>query len=78
MKSQLNIDQNTCFQTIVKRVTDDLQTAHFYLQGPGETSKTFLYKTLYYHFHSQGKKVLCVALTEIAGLLLPDGRTSHS
>jgi hypothetical protein len=78
IKSQLNVDQKACFQTIVNRVTDDPQTAHFYLQGLGGTSKTFLYKTLYYHFHSQGKKVLCVASTGIAGLLLPDGRTSHS
>jgi hypothetical protein len=63
---------------IVNRVTDDLQTAYFYLQGLGRTSKTFLYKTLYYHFYSQEKKVLCVAFTRITGLLLPNRRTSHS
>ena len=59
-------------------ITDDSQTAHFYLQGPGRTGKTFLYKTLCYYYRGQGKVVLYVALTGIAALLLPDRRTSHS
>jgi hypothetical protein len=78
MREQLNQDQQDCFQTIVRAVTDDPQTAHFYLQGPGGTGKTFLYKTLCYHFRSLGKTILCVASTGIAALLLPNGRTSHS
>ncbi|KAF4637609.1 hypothetical protein G7Y89_g486 [Cudoniella acicularis] len=78
MRSRLNVDQEACFQTITQRVTDDPQTAHFYLQGPGGTGKTFLYQTLYHYFRSQGKRVLCVASTGIAALLLPNGQTSHS
>jgi hypothetical protein len=78
MQAQLNPDQLNCFQQIVTAITDDPQTAHFYLQGPGGTGKTFLYKALCYHLRSQGKTVLCVASTGIAALLLPDGRTSHS
>lgn len=78
MQSQLNADQLSAFQQVVTAVTDDPQTAHFYLQGPGGTGKTFLYKALCYHFRSLGKTVLCVASTGIAALLLPDGRTSHS
>jgi len=78
MKPKLNTDQLHCFETIVAAITDDPQSAHFYLQGPGGTGKTFLYKTLCYHLRSQNKNVLCVASTGIAALLLPDGRTSHS
>lgn len=78
MQAQLNIDQETCFQTIVRTVTDGPQAAYFYLQGPGGTGKTFLYRTLYHYFRSQGRTVLCVASTGIAALLLPNGQTSHS
>ena len=78
MQARLNLDQRSCFQTIIAAITDDPRTAHFYLQGPGGTGKTFLYQTLCHYYRSQGKTVLCVASTGIAALLLPDGRTSHS
>ena len=78
MQAQLNPDQKLCFEKIVTAIESDPQTAHFYLQGPGGTGKTFLYKTLCHYFRGKGKTVLCVASTGIAALLLPDGRTSHS
>jgi DNA replication protein DnaC len=78
MQAQLNPGQLSCFQTVITAITDDPQTAHFYLQGPSGTSKTFLYKTLCYYFQSQGKTVLCVVSTGIVALLLPDRQTSHS
>jgi hypothetical protein len=31
IQAQLNMDQCSCFQTIIAAVTDDAQTAHFYL-----------------------------------------------
>jgi hypothetical protein len=31
IQAQLNIDQYSCFQTIMAAVTDDIQTAYFYL-----------------------------------------------
>ncbi|GKA23608.1 DNA helicase [Tanacetum coccineum] len=40
--------------------------------------KTFLWKTIISWFRSQGKIVLAVALSGIASLLLPAGRTTHS
>lgn len=78
MISRLNSDQLACFHTIVAAIDTDPQTAHFYLQGPGGTGKTFLYKTLCFYFRGLGKSVLCVASTGIAALLLPGGRTSHT
>ncbi len=78
MQSQLNTDQLSCFNTIVTAIADDPQTAQFYLQGPGGTGKTFLYKTLCHYYRGLGTSVLCVASTGIAALLLPSGQTSHS
>jgi ATP-dependent DNA helicase PIF1 len=78
LQSQLNTDQASCFNAITAAITDDPQTAQFYLQGPGGTGKTFLYKALCHHYRGLGRKVLCVASTGIAALLLPNGRTAHS
>jgi hypothetical protein len=78
LRGQLNPDQVSCFETIEAAITDDLQTAQFYLQGPGGIGKTFLYKAICHYYRSVGQNVLCVASTRIAALLLPDGRTAHS
>jgi len=78
LQRQINPDQDACFRTITQRVVDNPQGAHFYLQGPRGTGRTFLYKTIYHHFRSQRKSALCVASTGTAALLLPSGRTSHA
>ena len=78
MKAQLNIDQLAYFQTITNIIENDLQIAHFYLQGLGGTRKTFLYKTIYYYYQGLGKIVFYVASTRLVALLLPNGRTAHS
>lgn len=75
---QLNVDQARCFDSIIAAIEADPQTAHFFLQGPAGTGKTFLYKCLCHHYRAQGKIVLCIASSGIAALLLPGGRTSHS
>lgn len=78
LRAQLNADQSTCFNSIITGIENDPQTAHFYLQGPGGTGKTFLYKAICHYYRGMGKTVLCVASTGIAALLLPNGRTSHT
>ena len=50
----------------------------FFLNGPGGTGKTFVYRALCHTLRSMGRIVLCVASSGIAALLLPGGRTSHS
>lgn len=74
----LNDDQRRCFETITGRMVSHPRDCHFYLQGPGGSGKTYLYKTLCHYYRGQGKIVLCVASTGIAALLLPGGKTSHS
>lgn len=76
--TRLNVDQLNCFNTIVTMIENDSQNAHFFVQGPAGTGKTFLYQTLCHHFRARGDIVICVASSEIATLLLPDDQTSHS
>ena len=52
--------------------------AVFFINGPGGTGKTYLYKTLCHKLRSEGKILLCVASSGIATLLLPGGHTAHS
>ena len=76
--AQLNADQKSCFDTITTAIVMDPQTAHFFLQGPAGTGKTFLYTCLCNYYRARGKIVICIASSGIATLLLPGGRTSHS
>ena len=78
MYAQLNPDQRSCFDTIVATINTDPRTAHFFIQGPAGTGKTFLYRCLCHHYRSQSKIILYVASSGIAALLLPGGTTAHS
>ena len=75
---RLNAGQRAAFDTIVSQVESNPESAHFFVQGPAGTGKTFLYKTLCHRFRARGDVVLCVASSGIAAQLLPGGRTSHS
>jgi hypothetical protein len=74
----LNRDQLAVFDTVVDRIRDASHTAHFFVQGPAGTGKTYLWKALCAYYRSEGKIVLCVASSGIAAVLLPGGRTAHS
>ncbi|KAL4288328.1 hypothetical protein AHAS_Ahas19G0275200 [Arachis hypogaea] len=50
----------------------------FFVYGHGGTGKTYLWIVLTSFLRSQGMIVLTVALSGIAALLLPGGRTAHS
>ncbi|PHH91537.1 hypothetical protein CDD83_83 [Cordyceps sp. RAO-2017] len=76
--SALNHGQQAVFDEIVNAVESRPDDAHFFIQGPGGTGKTFLYRGLCAHYRSQGHIFLCVASSGIAALLLPGGRTAHS
>lgn len=51
---------------------------YFYLDGPGGSGKTFLYRALIQKLSTINKTTLCIAWTGIAANLLPHGTTSHS
>ncbi len=75
---KFNEDQARHFREIVTAVTENPCSAHFFLQGPGGTGKTFLYHGLCHHFRSAGRIILCVVSSGIAATLLPGGTTAHS
>ena len=73
----LNNGQCAAFDAIVNAVkTKSGQT--FFHYGPEGTGKTYVYNTVCYFLHGQGKIVICVASSKTASLFLMGGRTSHS
>ncbi|RZB42072.1 hypothetical protein D0Y65_052877 [Glycine soja] len=65
------------FDNIMCVVASQLGGVYF-LYGYGGTGKTFMWKTLSSAVRSNGGIVLTVASSDIASLLLPGGRTTHS
>ncbi|CAF1036998.1 unnamed protein product [Brachionus calyciflorus] len=77
---KLNTDQIFAFNSIIKRLNNEQETGQiiFFIDGPGGTGKTFLYKTILAKVRSESSIALAVASSGIAALLLPGGRTAHS
>lgn len=77
--AQLNADQRSCFQTIIRVINSShSEKLYFFIQGPAGTGKTFLYNLLCHYYRAKEKIVLCVTFSGTVSLLLPGGRTSHS
>ena len=77
--NSLNNTQKQCIDTILNAV-DNLNfkgNRCFYIDGPGGSGKTYLYKTLYYLVKGRSKVVNTMAFTGIAATLLPEGKTVH-
>ncbi|XP_072153727.1 ATP-dependent DNA helicase pif1-like [Bemisia tabaci] len=77
MIDNLNEEQREIFTEISKSIMKTDNTNRFFIDGPGGTGKTFLYRALYHHLKHNNKKVLCIAWTGIAAILLPGGKTAH-
>jgi hypothetical protein len=73
----LNHDQHSAYSQITTSALENANDIYF-LNGPGGTGKTFVYKTACHRLRGEGHIVLCVASSGIASLLLPGGRTAHS
>ena len=72
---KLNKNQKYIFDDIIQNLDNDSKL--FYIDGPGGTGKTFLYTVLIYYFLSKDIKILTMAWTGIAAILLPKGMTTH-
>lgn len=73
----LNEEQKKVYEAVLDSI-DCMKGKLFFLNGPGGTGKTYVYKTIISKLRSQGKIVLPVASSGIAAILLPNGRTAHS
>ncbi|KAL5723912.1 hypothetical protein ACHQM5_007246 [Ranunculus cassubicifolius] len=77
--AKLNSDQAHAFQTILEAATPG-QGHHnlFFVDGPGGSGKTFLYRALLAHFRQNGRIALATATSGLAAIMMPGGRTAHS
>ncbi|XP_028092146.1 uncharacterized protein LOC114292392 [Camellia sinensis] len=73
----LNSDQHLAFNSIMEAVECNTG-AIFFVDGPGGTGKTYLYRALLASVRSQGRIAIATATFGIAATLLPGGRTAHS
>ena len=73
----LNKEQRTGFDETIRHVIDR-KSQVFFIDGPGGTGKTFLYKALLAKVRSEGMIAIATATLGIAASLLPGGRTVHS
>ncbi|KAL6219754.1 hypothetical protein ACLB2K_007513 [Fragaria x ananassa] len=74
---RLNNDQMIAFNTILDAVMRK-ETALFFVDGPGGTGKTYLYRALLAKLRSMNHIVLATASSGIATTILPGGRIAHS
>jgi hypothetical protein len=72
-----NNEQRAAFDEIIS-VIDSAEGRVFFVDGPGGTGKTYLYKALLAKIHSQNKIVVATATSGIEASILPGGRTAHS
>jgi len=74
----LNDRQLQSFTRIQRAIDGDNLERCFFLDGPGGSGKTYLYKTLMSFIRGRGQIVLPFATTGIAATLMNGGRTAHS
>nr|XP_016481825.1 PREDICTED: ATP-dependent DNA helicase pif1-like [Nicotiana tabacum]XP_016481826.1 PREDICTED: ATP-dependent DNA helicase pif1-like [Nicotiana tabacum]XP_016481827.1 PREDICTED: ATP-dependent DNA helicase pif1-like [Nicotiana tabacum]XP_016481828.1 PREDICTED: ATP-dependent DNA helicase pif1-like [Nicotiana tabacum]XP_016481829.1 PREDICTED: ATP-dependent DNA helicase pif1-like [Nicotiana tabacum]XP_016481830.1 PREDICTED: ATP-dependent DNA helicase pif1-like [Nicotiana tabacum]XP_016481831.1 PR len=77
LPKRLNVQQLRSYNTIIDRVFSEKQGT-FFVDGPGGTGKTFLYRALLATIRSQGFIALATATSGVAASILPGGRTAHS
>ncbi|XP_021808472.1 uncharacterized protein LOC110752178 [Prunus avium] len=74
---RLNDDQKSAFNIIMDTI-ERCQNSIFFVDGPGGTGKTYLYRALLANMRRLGHIVLATATSGIAATILPGGRTTHS
>ncbi|ONM25571.1 hypothetical protein ZEAMMB73_Zm00001d007023 [Zea mays] len=77
MKETLNEEQRSAYDKIIS-VVDTNNGGVFFVDGPGGTGKTYLYKALLAALRSQDKIAVATATSGVAASILPGGRTGHS
>jgi ATP-dependent DNA helicase PIF1 len=77
MKETLNEEQRSTYDKILS-VVDTNNGGVFFVDGPGGTRKTYMYKALLAALHSQDKIAVAIATSGVVASILPGGRTAHS
>ncbi|PWZ44727.1 ATP-dependent DNA helicase PIF1 [Zea mays] len=77
LKDSLNEEQRAAYDKIMSAVDTD-QDGLFFVDGPGGTGKTYLYRVLLATLRNQGKIAVATATSGVAASIMPGGRTAHS
>ncbi|KAL6639554.1 hypothetical protein ACP70R_023284 [Stipagrostis hirtigluma subsp. patula] len=77
LSDSLNEEQRTTYDEIMAAV-DTGKGGLFFLDGPGGTGKTYLYRALLATIRSQNKIAVATATSGVAASIMPSGRTPHS
>ncbi|XP_022872009.1 ATP-dependent DNA helicase PIF4-like [Olea europaea var. sylvestris] len=75
--TMLNKEQQIAYDTIMEKVKIESSDV-FFIDDPGGTGKTFLYKALLAGVSSQNLIALATAFSGVSVSLSPGGRTAHS
>jgi hypothetical protein len=77
LSNTLNEEQRAAYDEIMTAI-DTKNGGLFFVDGPGGTGKTYLYKALLATIRSQNKIAVATATSGVAASIMPGGRTSHS
>jgi hypothetical protein len=77
MIQTLNAEQRAGFDLIMNHVEKKVGQV-FFVDGPGGTGKTYLYKALLAKVRSMNLIAIATATSGIAASIMPGGRTAHS
>lgn len=73
----LNAKQKMAYDEILDAIFAN-KSKCFFINGPGGTGKTFLYRAILAQVRSQRKIAIATASSGVAASILPNGRTAHS
>ncbi|WVZ49677.1 hypothetical protein U9M48_001014, partial [Paspalum notatum var. saurae] len=73
----LNREQRAGYDDIMDHVINDKPQV-FFVDGPGGTGKTYLYRALLAKVRSMDRIAIATAISGIAASIMPGGRTAHS
>lgn len=76
-QSKLNPEQEEAFKEMIEKV-DSNSSGVFFIDGPGGTGKTYLYKALLANVRSRGMIGLATATCGVAAAIMSGGCTAHS
>jgi hypothetical protein len=77
LSSLRNEEQRGAYDEIMSTI-DSKRGGLFFVDGPGGTRKTFLYRALLETVRSQNKLVVATTTSGVAASIMPGGRTAHS
>ncbi|KAL6894303.1 hypothetical protein ACP4OV_008401 [Aristida adscensionis] len=77
LSESLNQEQRAAYDEIMTSINNS-QGGVFFVDGPGGTGKTYLYRALLTTVRHQDKIAVATATSGVAASIMPGGRTAHS